>query len=47
MPQSGGSKIVYASNRDGSMQIYVINSDGTNVTRLTYSGANDDCPRWR
>src|SRR5882762_317537 len=46
MPQSGGSKIVYASNRDGSMQIYVMNSDGSAVTRLTYSGANDDYPRW-
>src|SRR5258708_25634645 len=46
MPQSGGSKIVFASNRDGSMQIYVMNSDGSGVTRLTYSGVNDDCPRW-
>jgi len=46
MPQSGGSKIVYASNRDGSMQIYLMNADGSAVTRLTYSGANDDYPRW-
>jgi RHS repeat-associated protein len=46
MPQSGGSKIVYASNREGSMQIYVMNGDGSGVTRLTYSGANDDFPRW-
>lgn len=27
MPQSGSSKIVFASNRDGSMQIYVMNVD--------------------
>lgn len=45
-PQSGGSKIVFATNRDGSMQIYVMNADGSAVTRLTYSGANDDFPRW-
>ena len=46
MPQSGSSKIVFASNRDGSMQIYSMNADGSAVTRLTYSGANDDYPRW-
>jgi Tol biopolymer transport system component len=46
MPQSGSSKIVFASNRDGSMQIYSMNSDGSGQTRLTYSGANDDYPRW-
>ena len=46
MPQSGSSKIVFASNREGSMQIYVMNGDGSGVTRLTYSGANDDYPRW-
>ncbi|HMG74994.1 MAG TPA: PKD domain-containing protein, partial [Pyrinomonadaceae bacterium] len=46
MPQSGSSKIVFASNRDGSMQIYAMNADGSGQTRLTYSGANDDYPRW-
>lgn len=46
MPQSGSSRIAFSSNRDGSMQIYVMNSDGSGQTRLTYSGANDDCPRW-
>jgi YD repeat-containing protein len=46
MPQSGSSKIVFASNREGSMQIYVMNGDGSAVTRLTSSGANDDYPRW-
>jgi Tol biopolymer transport system component len=45
-PQSGDSKIVFASNRDGSMQIYVMNGDGSAITRLTSSGANDDYPRW-
>jgi Tol biopolymer transport system component len=46
MPQSGSTKIVFASNREGSMQIYLMNGDGSGVTRLTYSGANDDYPRW-
>ncbi|HBB95803.1 MAG TPA: hypothetical protein DC054_10465 [Blastocatellia bacterium] len=46
MPQSGDSKIVFASNRDGSMQIYVMNGDGSGVARLTNSSANDDYPRW-
>jgi RHS repeat-associated protein len=46
MPQAGSSKIAFASNRDGSMQIYVMNGDGSGQTRLTYSGANDDYPRW-
>ncbi|HEX7721294.1 MAG TPA: PKD domain-containing protein [Pyrinomonadaceae bacterium] len=45
-PQSGDSKIVFATNRDGSMQIYVMNGDGSAITRLTSSGANDDYPRW-
>jgi RHS repeat-associated protein len=46
VPQAGSSKIVFASNREGSMQIYTMNGDGTGITRLTYSGANDDYPRW-
>jgi Tol biopolymer transport system component len=46
MPQTGSSKIVFASNRDGSMQIYRMNGDGSAQTRLTYSGGNDEYPRW-
>jgi Tol biopolymer transport system component len=46
IPQSGDSKIVFATNRDGSMQIYVMDGDGSAITRLTFSGANDDYPRW-
>lgn len=46
MPQSGSSRFVFTSNRDGSTQIYSMNSDGSGQTRLTYSGANDDYPRW-
>jgi YD repeat-containing protein len=46
VPQGGNSKIVFASNRDGSTQIYVMNSDGTGQTRLTNNASNDDHPRW-
>jgi Tol biopolymer transport system component len=45
-PQTGNSKIVFSSNREGSYQIYVMNDDGSGVVRLTNSGANDDLPRW-
>lgn len=44
--QPGSAKIAFASNRDGSRQIYVMNADGTDVTELTNSVANDDVPRW-
>ena len=40
------SKIVFSSNRDGNFQIYVMNPDGTNQTRLTYNNANDSYPSW-
>jgi hypothetical protein len=46
MPQAGGSRIVFSSNRDGQTQIYLMNSDGSGQVRLTNSGGNDDCPRW-
>lgn len=46
VPQSGASKIVFASDREGIMQIYVMNSNGSGLVRLTYSGANDSFPRW-
>lgn len=47
VPQSGSTKIVFSSNRDGSnTQLYSMNHDGSGVTRLTNSAANDDNPRW-
>lgn len=35
-----GSKIVYASNQSGSMNIYTMDADGSNVFQVT---TNDDC----
>ncbi|MDQ1638475.1 MAG: hypothetical protein QOF62_1814 [Pyrinomonadaceae bacterium] len=46
MPQAGNSKIVFASNRDGSVQIYSMNTDGSGLARLTINSSNDDHPRW-
>lgn len=39
-------KIVFVSIRDGNREIYSINADGTNQTRLTNNSARDDSPRW-
>lgn len=45
--QGGTSnKIAFASNREGIAQIYSMNSDGSNVFRLTASAANDEAPKW-
>src|SRR5258708_6602047 len=46
MPQSGSAQIAFASNRDGSAQIYSMNTDGSGSSRLTNDAANDECPRW-
>ncbi|MCI0447570.1 peptidase M28, partial [bacterium] len=36
-----GSKIVFTSDRDGDLELYVMNSDGTNVHRVTNSPGYD------
>jgi len=46
MPESGTAKIVFASNRDGTAQLYSMNTDGSGVLRLTDDAANDESPRW-
>jgi hypothetical protein len=40
------TKVVFASNRDGNMEIYRVNSDGTGLTRLTNDPAADGEPAW-
>ncbi len=37
-------KIAFTSDRDGNREIYVMNSDGTNQTRLTNNNIIDDHP---
>ena len=39
-----GSKIVFSSTRDGSSQIYIMDTDGSNQIRLTNSDSDDFCP---
>ncbi len=39
-------RIAFVSNRDGNDEIYTMNSDGTNVTRLTNSAGRDYRPVW-
>jgi len=39
-------KIAFASTRDGSEQVYVMNADGTNQTRLTSSLPGNYYPAW-
>jgi Tol biopolymer transport system component len=41
-----GSQIAFVSNRDGNSEIYVMNSDGTGLTRLTDNPDDDVNPRW-
>jgi len=43
---SAERKIAFASNRDGNWEIYVMNADGSNQTRLTYNTAVDRQPTW-
>ncbi len=39
-------RIVFISNRDGDFEIYVMDADGGNQTRLTYSEGMDAEPAW-
>jgi Tol biopolymer transport system component len=39
-------QIAFSSDRDGNYEIYVMNDDGSDVTRLTDDDANDFDPSW-
>lgn len=39
-------KIAFYSHRDGNTEIYTMNSDGTNQTRLTFNKGSDARPAW-
>lgn len=41
-----GRKIAFMSMRDGNWEIYVVNSDGTGLKRLTKDPAIDGLPTW-
>ena len=39
-------RIAFYSDRDGDLEIYVMNADGSNVTQLTHNPAYDGVPGW-
>ncbi len=41
-----GSRIAFTSSRDGNDEIYVMNADGSALTRLTNNSATDIEPAW-
>lgn len=41
-----GSRIAFASNADGNWEIYMMNSDGSGMLRLTRDPADDNSPSW-
>ena len=41
-----GTKIAFASDRDGNYELYAMGADGSNPTRLTTEPATDYLPRW-
>lgn len=41
-----GTKVAFASSREGSSDIYVMNADGAGTKRLTTSAENDQQPAW-
>ena len=46
MPIVADGRIVFASNRDGDWDIYVMNADGTEVSRLANRNADSFAPAW-
>ncbi len=40
------NRIAFVSNRDGNPEIYTMNTDGSDVVRLTENPANDYAPAW-
>jgi Tol biopolymer transport system component len=42
-----GSRLAFSSSRDGNSEIYVMQADGSNQTRITRSPLDDFAPSWR
>jgi TolB protein len=45
-PSVFGNRIVFMSNRDGNPEIYIMNLNGSGLTRLTENAASDGLPVW-
>ena len=41
-----GAQILFVSNRDGNDELYIMNSDGSKVRRITYTAEPKDNPSW-
>jgi hypothetical protein len=41
-----GTKVAFASNRDGDFDIYVVNADGSGLVNLTNNAVDDTSPAW-
>jgi tetratricopeptide (TPR) repeat protein len=41
-----GGQVTFMSRRDGNWEIYVVNTDGSDLRRLTHNPANDGLPTW-
>lgn len=41
-----GRHLVYSSTGDGKSQIYMINADGKDIERLTFTGTHNSAPAW-
>jgi Tol biopolymer transport system component len=41
-----GGQVAFMSQRDGNWEVYVVNLDGSGLTRLTRDPANDGLPAW-
>lgn len=39
-------RIVFTSDRDGDHELYVMDSDGSNLKQLTFNKGSDCCPSW-
>ncbi len=45
-PAAYGSQISFMSSRDGNWEVYLVNSDGLGLKRLTHNASNDGLPTW-
>jgi hypothetical protein len=43
---SPGTRLAFVSDRDGNWEIYVMNADGSQPSRLTHSAERDSNPSW-
>jgi TolB protein len=41
-----GNRLAFTSDRDGSVQIYIMDDDGTGVRRLDLGGSYNSSPAW-